>query len=116
MPFKLFEFPEQFMICGFLITLTQLDKTGSIDKVFIPLEIIHVFLGHFQFSIWRALFTPLSADEFQLNSKSAYIPQCINQQDLYKSLHYVHYSLSGFIQPFCFVGLVETAGESTILL
>ena len=39
MPFKLFEFLEQIMIGAFLITLTQLKKTGSIGKVFIPLEI-----------------------------------------------------------------------------
>ena len=39
MPFKLFEFLEQFMIGAFLITLTQLEKPGSSGKVFIPLEI-----------------------------------------------------------------------------
>ena len=33
MPFKLFEFLEQYMIGAFLITLTQVEKTGSIDKV-----------------------------------------------------------------------------------
>ena len=63
------------------------------------------------------LFTSFSADEFQLTWKSAYIPKYIpnasicmnadvqlletfktfsekkkNQQDLYKSVHYVHYS------------------------
>ena len=35
--FKLFEFLEQIMIGAFLITGTQLEKTGSIGKVFIPL-------------------------------------------------------------------------------
>ena len=39
MPLKLFEFLKRFMIGAFLITLTQLDKTGSTGKVFIPLEI-----------------------------------------------------------------------------
>ena len=39
MPFKLFEFLEKFMIDVFLITWTQLEKTGSIGKVVIPLEI-----------------------------------------------------------------------------
>ena len=39
MPFKLFEFLERFMIGAFLITLTQLEKTGSIGKILIPLEI-----------------------------------------------------------------------------
>ena len=32
MPFKLFEFLERFMIGAFLITLFQLEKTGSTDK------------------------------------------------------------------------------------
>ena len=78
------------MIDAFLITLTHLDVR-----------------------IWRVLFTSLSADENQLNSKSAYISKCINMyectsvvmsiikpypgktknhQDLCKSLHYVQYS------------------------
>ena len=39
MLFKLFEFQERFTIGAFLITLTQLEKTGSTGKVFIPLEI-----------------------------------------------------------------------------
>ena len=40
MPFKLFEFLENFMIGAFLIKLTQFKKkTGSIGKVLIPLEI-----------------------------------------------------------------------------
>ena len=39
MPFELFELLEQFMIVTFLITLTQLEKIGSISEVFIPLEI-----------------------------------------------------------------------------
>ena len=29
MPFKLFEFLERYMIGAFMITLTQLEKTGS---------------------------------------------------------------------------------------
>ena len=33
MTLKLFEFLEQFMIDTFLITLTQFEKTGSIDKI-----------------------------------------------------------------------------------
>ena len=53
MSFKLFEFPERIMIGSSLITLTQLEKTVSTGKVFIPLdknliplsklEIVHVF-------------------------------------------------------------------------
>ena len=39
MPFKLFEILEQFMMGAFVITLTQLERTGSTAKVFIPLEI-----------------------------------------------------------------------------
>ena len=39
MSLKLVEFLEQFMIGAFLITSTQLEKTRSIGKVFIPLEI-----------------------------------------------------------------------------
>ena len=38
MPFKLFEFKEQFMIGAFSITWTQLENTGSTGKAFIPLE------------------------------------------------------------------------------
>ena len=34
MPFKLFEILEQFMFGAFLITWIQLEKTGSIGKVF----------------------------------------------------------------------------------
>ena len=82
MPFKLFQFLEQLMIGAFLITLTQLEKTGSIGKVFIPLEIYILnsifeirnrsnFLRHFHVRIWRVLLTSLSADEIQLISKSA---------------------------------------------
>ena len=37
MPFKLFEFLERFMIGALLITRTNLEKTGSIGKVFTPL-------------------------------------------------------------------------------
>ena len=37
--FELFEFLERFMTGDFLITLTQFEKTGSIGKAFIPLEI-----------------------------------------------------------------------------
>ena len=40
MPFQLFELLERFMIGAFLIRLTQLQKTGSIGKLFIQLEII----------------------------------------------------------------------------
>ena len=39
MPLKLFEFLERSVIGAFLVTLNQLEKTGSIGKVFIPLEI-----------------------------------------------------------------------------
>ena len=86
-----FECLEQFMISAFLIKLTQLEKTRSTGKVFIPLEIIklnstfqtkivHEFLRHFYLRcIWRVLFTQLSADEFQLNSESAYIPKSIHK-------------------------------------
>ena len=42
MPFKLFEFLEQILIGAFLITLIQLEKTGSTGKVFIPLEILKI--------------------------------------------------------------------------
>ena len=41
--FTCFEFLEQFMIGTFLITLTQLEKTGSIGYVFNPLEILVKF-------------------------------------------------------------------------
>ena len=47
MPFKLFEFLEQFMIGTFLLTLTKLEKTRSSGKIFIPLEILK-FIFHFQ--------------------------------------------------------------------
>ena len=39
MPFKLFEYLERFMIGACLITFTQIEKTGSTGKTFIPLEI-----------------------------------------------------------------------------
>ena len=39
MPFKLSEFLEKFMIGAFLTPLTQVEKTGSKGKVFIPLPI-----------------------------------------------------------------------------
>ena len=39
MPFKLFEFLERFITGAFLITLTQLETTGSTAKVFTQLEI-----------------------------------------------------------------------------
>ena len=76
MPFKPFEFLEQFMTGTFLITLTQLEKTGSTVKAFITLEIYKLnftvetrnrsrFLRHFNVCIWRVLFTSLSADEIQ---------------------------------------------------
>ena len=32
------DFLERFMIAAFLITVTQLEKTGSTGKIFIPLE------------------------------------------------------------------------------
>ena len=37
------------------------------------------FLGRFDVRICRVLFTSPSADEFQLNSKSAYISKCIHK-------------------------------------
>ena len=37
MPLKLVEFREQFMAGAFLIKLTEFEKTGSIDKIFISL-------------------------------------------------------------------------------
>ena len=40
MPFKLFELLEQFIIGAFLKRLAHLEKTVSIGKVFIPLEIL----------------------------------------------------------------------------
>ena len=61
MPFKFFEFLEQFMIGVFLITLTQIEKTGSMGS-FIPLEIQ------------------------KLTKKNKKI-----HHDLHESLHYVHY-------------------------
>ena len=90
MPFQLFEFLERFMIGAFLITLTQLEKTGSTSKVYIPPEILNLnstfvtrnrsrFSCHFRVHIWRVLFTSPSADEFQLNFKNAYIPKCIHK-------------------------------------
>ena len=68
MPFKLFECLEQFMTRAFLITLTQLEKTGSTGKVFIPLEIIKLnstfqtrnslrIFAPFLRCIWRVQFT-----------------------------------------------------------
>ena len=39
MPFKLSEFLERFMTDAFVVTLTQLEKTGSTGKVLIPMEI-----------------------------------------------------------------------------
>ena len=69
------------MTGAFLIKLTQLEKTGSIGKIFIPLgnlkipfsklEIVNVFLHHLHVPIWRVLFMSFSADELQLNSQSA---------------------------------------------
>ena len=53
---KLFEFLEQFMIGNFLITLTQLEKTGSIGKYFI---------WKVQFGIWF-LFGKCNLRHFQL--------------------------------------------------
>ena len=51
--------PERFMTGAFLIKLTQLEKTGSIGKIFIPLgnlkipfsklEIVHVFCTIYTF-------------------------------------------------------------------
>ena len=38
MPFNLFKFLERFLIDAFLLILSQLEKIGSIGKVFIPLE------------------------------------------------------------------------------
>ena len=73
MPFKLFEFLEIFTIGALLIALIQLEKIGPMGKVF-----IHVFSRHLHVRIWIVLFTSLSADEFQLNSKSAYISKCID--------------------------------------
>ena len=63
MPFKLFEFLEQFRIRAFLITLTQIEKTESISKFFTPLEISKLnstfesrnrsrFLRHFHVRFW----------------------------------------------------------------
>ena len=65
-----------------MITGTQQEKTGSIGKIFIPVEIVNFnsfrrnrlrFCAPFprsQFEMHNLLFTSLSADEFQLNSKS----------------------------------------------
>ena len=39
MPFKLFEFQERFMIGAILISFTQLEKSGSTGKNYIPQEI-----------------------------------------------------------------------------
>ena len=64
MLFKLFEFLEQFMIDFYKFHFRNL-------------EIVLVFSRHFQVRIWRVQFT--SADEFQLISKSAYIPRCIHK-------------------------------------
>ena len=67
MPFKLFEFLEQLKIGAFLITLTQIEKTGSTGKVFCAISKYECGNGA------RLLLRALSEDEFQLNSKSAYI-------------------------------------------
>ena len=70
MQFKLYEFLEQFMIGAFLnptrensINRQSFNSAGNLKWL---------ILRHFQVRIWRVLFTSLSADEFQLNSKSAY--------------------------------------------
>ena len=48
-------------------------------KPFSKLELVHVFSHHFHVRIWRVLFTSLSADEFQMSSKSAlYLNAFIN--------------------------------------
>ena len=56
MHFQLFEFLEQFKTGAFSIRWTQLEKTGPIDKAFIPLEILIKF--HFQsFTVFCAIST-----------------------------------------------------------
>ena len=49
------------------------------------LKVVDVFLRQFHVRIWRGLFTSFSADEFQLNSKSAFIRKCIHKgTNIYK--------------------------------
>ena len=97
MPFELFEFLEQFMIGSFLIILTRLEKIGLAGKAF-SAENLQLnptfetrnssrFLHHFRLSNWVVLFTSLSADEFELNSKSAYIPNCIHKVINFMNAH-----------------------------
>ena len=42
MPFKFFEFLERFMTVAFLITLTQLEKTGSTGRVLFRSKILKI--------------------------------------------------------------------------
>ena len=53
---------KKLMTGAFLITLNQLEKTGSTGKV----RAISTF-------VFGVLFKSFSSDEFQLNSKNAYI-------------------------------------------
>ena len=75
MPFKLIEFVEQFRIGTFLITLNQLEKTGSIGKGFIPLE-IKKLNSTFDTRNRSRFLAPFFHDRIW---RSAYIPMCIDK-------------------------------------
>ena len=114
MALKLFEFVAQFMKDTFLLKLTQFEKTGSIRKTFISLGYLIInfhFRSRSPVSFTIFLFDSGVCLPFQqwkcteLKKKSQVKPRKIkiereqiktflkktkNQQDLYKSLHYVH--------------------------
>ena len=56
MPFNPFYFLEQFIIGIFLITLFQLEKTGSIGKALIPLEILKLKIASVSFAPFPPLY------------------------------------------------------------
>ena len=76
MPFKLLKFLEHFMIDTFLIKLTQLEKTGSIGKVFSSW--VNVIKKESIIKCSISTFETRNCSE--LNSKSAYIPKCIHNK------------------------------------
>ena len=59
MPLELFEIPEQFMIDTANIKLTQFEKTGLLEKVFIPLWNLQI---KFHFRIDRQAWSPGMAE------------------------------------------------------
>ena len=78
MALKLFKFVEKFMMGTLLLKSTQFEKTGSIGKTFISLGKL----------ILISIFEIISRSRYNKSIKKTKK----NQQDLYKSPHYVHYS------------------------